>query len=292
MPIKTRIMDAIRARYFAGQPHVSIGSHEGAHPDADAKTLSFGTRLGPEHDEQGVIHEMGHFVEATELRCIAPSFGMRNTAFILGPYGAVPIFNTPAQAIREARVFAYEWNLQQALGAEWHKDIPDMVKPLTFLSGYLAIPGCSDEERLAWCAARVEELLPEMTVERFDKIWFDRAARLPELFKAREDHYSPTHKGKMTRTRTYGMSGFEDDAERDRLTAKLYTWRHEGRVIYEVLGFVGEVYTEMSAYFTDEEKAIAYLKRGLIQRAVKIDDTGESPANDSERPGAALPLAA
>lgn len=147
-------------------------------------------------DVSAVQHEMGHFITVPEVRCIRTGFGFGGGIPVLshsnpyGPDNRMMLGNMSATT--EAKAMAWEVILSRDIhGIEL--DHVDIARSLTFTDDYLNYEGKTDKEKIQWAADKITRFVNEFgTADDFRKLWHERCAKLPELFR-REQVRSSIH---------------------------------------------------------------------------------------------------
>lgn len=168
-----------RVRYRHGLQGQCIGN-DGA--------IVIGNRAGPEHHISNLAHELSHFVEVDDARMGLYGWGLKvPEVWVYDRMCCEP--RTMQMTERELRVIAFQVTLLESLGAP--KRIKSFTKSLVYMSDFIHVPledGRSaygdgaptfeemgprekDESRIRWLTRRVGEMLPEYTLERFDREW-------------------------------------------------------------------------------------------------------------------------
>ncbi len=122
--------------------------------------LSLGGRAGPESHYGNVMHELCHFIEIDDKRCLVPNWGFNYGRWIECPVsrqGGYYEARTRQHIDREARVWAFQHNLSRYLG--FRSSVVELTSSARFMPDFWHwIKGETDEERLTVFAAEVKGL--------------------------------------------------------------------------------------------------------------------------------------
>jgi hypothetical protein len=162
---------------------------QGMRIEEEPGRMIFGGRCGPDnHDVASLCHEMAHFVEIDDARCMMRNWGLRYTQVEV--FGQLyPQAVTCQGAMREIRVIALQKNLHKTLGVKEY--IHKTTRSLEHLHDWCFVPmfdGRSafgedadhslsskqcDISRLMWCRKQVNELAkkPEFSIDAFIAEW-------------------------------------------------------------------------------------------------------------------------
>lgn len=167
--------DQLMEIYFKDSPIVVDWDFHHSQKVEDGK-LVLGPWAGPSQCITNVIHEMGHLVEIDDARILAHGWGLHvPMTECLGREYPNPV--TPKACMREVRVFAMQWQLQNFLGIK--TEIRELVRLNRFLPDFCFVPkegeqeGESyDEPRLRYLERRLLEYVKgKYTLEFFNREW-------------------------------------------------------------------------------------------------------------------------
>ena len=198
-------LDSFRSRFFQSKHVLLLPRLEGAtrlyrgHDPLDGDRLSylgdgkttvglaFGCRAGPWDNVnlENLSHEMAHFVEIDELRSFRGGWGLKvPKIYVFGKAYDQP--TTWQASARECRVIAYQANLMEAMRQPF--DIADFTKALRWMGDFCFVPGKTDDRRIAFLVKKVlqHKALPKYSFGNFERLWFERVARVGRLCKRAE----------------------------------------------------------------------------------------------------------
>lgn len=184
-------LDIIRERYFLPvAPLLDLDGSDGVTRVFDPKTdvlqqLLFPVRYSstPSADASITLHEMGHFVSLNPNRIVREGFGLGGGLPDLSFHPWERISYKPYSAKTEAMAIAWEIIVARDLFDE-QLDPRAAVEALAFSNDFLFYEGKTDAEKFDWVADIVRENISLYgTIDDFDRLWFERCARLPQLFR-------------------------------------------------------------------------------------------------------------
>jgi len=269
------LLSLIRERWFR-DPRVDISvGVEGVRHDPDAGTVILGCRAGSSYDVVNLLHEMAHFVEIPEERCVKPDWGFRPGKAVLGDFGIAFIPTTARGTEREARVWAWQTVLMREIGVPF--DVESLVGAAVYMSDFTNVPGRTDAERVANVAHMVRGHAADLSIDGFDAIWNERVSRLGILFdreNARLSRMAKAYEGEVTEEVRY----FAADGDPD-VCVVLRAYSDGGNVAYEVCSEIGGVMEgEGPEGFEDRAKAERFAKSLFDGREYAIEAAGVIPS--------------
>jgi len=267
-------LPAVTARWFEGRANVAISlGLEGVDHDVGGAVLTFGCRAGPSRDVVNLLHEMAHLVEIPEARSVKPDWGFKLGKPFLGAAGIDFIPVTAKGTEREARVWAWQTVLMEALGIPGK--VEDLVRGAVFMGDFPNVPGKDEGERLASVAAMVRDNAKGLTIEGFDRLWDERVACLGALFEieaARAARLGAAFGGEEVRGRLYSFDG-EDPYDR---CVVLKEWSDGSHVAYEVYAELGGVMDGTGhECFESEAEADRYARSLFMEMEYRVTDLAE-----------------
>lgn len=156
--------------------------------------LYLGMRAGPSQCIRFLIHEMAHLVEIDDARMLVRGWGLHlPKIYIPGRYShMVPVPITHQASLRECRVIALAWHLQNFLGIK--ESAREMVGSLEYMPDYENVvpyeTGMSlneiDNLRMNFLANKVIEYANKYSITFFVIEWF----RKMELLKHGAQNYA------------------------------------------------------------------------------------------------------
>lgn len=146
-------------------------------------TVALGGRAGPEVSIVNLCHEMAHFVEIDDARCVTEGWGLIvPQQFVYDRMCCNPV--THQGTDREIRVAAYQYHLLQYLGI--YRTPAYLVSSFHFLPDFCFVPKArcaytgpswkspGTMKRLQWCANKLSKLIirPKYQIEKFKDEWW------------------------------------------------------------------------------------------------------------------------
>lgn len=147
---------------------------------------TFGGRAGPSIEVINVLHEMAHAMEfgadQFEARCTPRGFvfGRSHRVEIGGRFYDQP--TTCKSTERELQTFAYQLHLARLAGYRFTDSwfVKDCAHLMRLMPDWWNVPGTGDDQRKAYCAARIESHYQATTsTESVDRLecWLDKTAK-------------------------------------------------------------------------------------------------------------------
>jgi hypothetical protein len=179
------LLKEIARRWIIGNP-VKIGQRFEGQGITKGNAYLLGCYAGPDQNVEYLLHEMAHLSEREEDKVIKRPY--QSWGFSQGKYWEVPGYGsgwepqTEQSVLREARVWAFQANLQQELNMK--VDVEDLVASAVYLPAYCYFKFKrvnknlgykeSEEAGLAALATHVKNLMEEFTFQKWEENWFKR----------------------------------------------------------------------------------------------------------------------
>ncbi len=160
----------------------------GVHPDFDKCNLTLGARVGPVTSVTGFTHEIGHLMVTREEAIGDKTWGMENpnVSECLGIIYRGEFVTTGTQATLEAKVWAWQWIIDEAIGLSSVSDRPPEHSEARFLEAWSHL-GENDKERgdvltleIQHARAAIQERFPDPIAAVKERI-----ARIPDYVAQR-----------------------------------------------------------------------------------------------------------
>lgn len=254
------VIDLIVERWISGSAHLEVRrSLEGVEHDFQRSVITFGCRAGPVTAPYNLLHEMAHFVELPEEKVAKRHWGFSFGTPGISAFGIHTIPTTWEATKREIRVWAWQSILLDEVNL--NMPIEEVVSAARHMNDFLLVPGKGDEQKLALVASMTKDFKDGLDIGRFDRIWFDRVAKLPDIFKLERDHrkFMDTVLQGDIRVSWIGTLA---DAENDYLQIVINERSDGVHSAYEVYGLIGgELCWEGSRSFLTHDEATRYASR-------------------------------
>lgn len=163
---------------YEGQSFDPDDWNKGFQPEgAKPQQLVLGYRSGPEQCVCSLIHEMAHLAEIDDARILSQGWGLTTPEeYIPGRYSYIAsVPNTYQPILRECRVIAMAWQLQNYLGIE--ETPSEAVSALYYMPDYCHIPvsaktfDLTKTLRLEWIEKKMLEYCKTYTLQYFFQEW-------------------------------------------------------------------------------------------------------------------------
>jgi hypothetical protein len=178
--MESKQKDFILNKYFKDSSIVIDWKHEGQR--IDEHSLVLGGRAGYEVCLTNLIHEMGHLVEIDDARIMEYSWGLTlPEVYLPGRYSRMaPTPATTQACLRECRVIAMQWLLQNAIGIT--TSALEAVSSLQYMPDFFLAPGVSDQDKLDFLKEQMLEYAAnKYTLEYFDTEWIRKVQLIKSL---------------------------------------------------------------------------------------------------------------
>ncbi len=165
---------AIVERYFKPNYPVKIKKHLTGQGLNEKNNFVLGCRAY-DTEPENLVHEMCHLAEREIPKLLEkPSNGW---GFYLGKYYKIGVHwgfepQNDKAVKREARVWAFQYNVLQSVGLD--TTIDDLVSSAPYLSSFFLYRGENDKERLSYLKDEVMELTNTYTLVKFEADWVER----------------------------------------------------------------------------------------------------------------------
>lgn len=250
------LINLITDRWFAGSSSVMmVPGVEGVKHDFDKGLVVFGGRAAMTIGPDNIAHEMGHFVELPEKRIIKRNWGFSFGTLHVSGFGVDTIPTTWEATKREIRAWAWQSIILDDIGFEL--PIPKLVSSAVHMNDYYLVPGDTKEQKLALIAQSVADYKRDLSIERFNDIWFERVGKLPAMFeeaRAREARMSAAMEGDIRQS--WAMTRKDGNDTIKAIINERSNGEHSGYEVY--LNIDGQLCFEGADTFEEHDKALRY----------------------------------